>query len=89
MPIAIQQRAQAAGPDVASLRNAHKFNSDSSDRDQMLDRLRHLRRVLPILAQEMATARRQAAKLRTDNRRLTEQVRQLQQALDAHEHRPA
>jgi len=55
----------------------------------MLDRLRKLRRVLPVLAQEMAAARRQAAKLRTDNRRLAEQVRQLRQALDAHERRSA
>lgn len=51
----------------------------------MLDRLRDLRRVLPVLAQEMAAARRQAARLRTDNRRLAQQVRELQQALDARE----
>ena len=53
----------------------------------MLDRLRKLRGVLPILAQEMAAARRQAARLRTDNRRLSEQVRQLRAALDAREHK--
>jgi len=51
----------------------------------MLDRLSNLRRVLPALAQEMAVARRQAARLRSDNRRLAEQVRRLRKALDAHE----
>lgn len=64
-----------------------RVNSDTADRDQMLDRLRSLRRLLPVLAQEMAAARRQAAKLRNDNRRLADQVRQLRQELDAHEHR--
>ena len=61
------------------------IGSEASERDQMLDRLGSLRRVLPALAQEMAAARRQAARLRTDNRRLSEQVRQLRAALDAQE----
>jgi hypothetical protein len=68
---------------------AHRIGSEAWERDQMLDRLRSLRRVLPALAQEMAAARRQAARLRTDNRRLSEQVRQLRAALDAREHKPA
>jgi predicted nuclease with TOPRIM domain len=62
----------------------HRFGEEALEREQMLDRLSSLRRVLPALAQEMAAARRQAARLRSDNRRLTEQVRQLRKALDAH-----
>ena len=68
---------------------AHHITSEASERDQMLERMRSLRRVLPVLAQEMAAARRQAARLRTDNRQLTEQVRQLRAALEAREHKPA
>jgi hypothetical protein len=48
------------------------------DRDQMLDRLQHLRTILPVFAQELATARRHAAQLRRDNRRLLEEVHRLQ-----------
>jgi phage shock protein A len=71
--------------DIAAYRTA----PEASDRDQMLERMRSLRRVLPVLAQEMAAARRQAARLRTDNRRLTEQVRELRATLEAREHKPA
>ena len=59
--------------------------SDVWERDQLTDRLHSLRRVLPVLAQEMAAARRQAAHLKLDNRRLTEQVRELRARLEAHE----
>jgi hypothetical protein len=62
---------------------------EARERDQMLDRLRHLRGVLPVLAQEMAAARRQAARLRTDNRRLSEQVRELRATLEARGHKSA
>jgi hypothetical protein len=62
---------------------------DTLERDQMLERMRSLRRILPVLAQEMACARRQAARLRTDNRQLTEQVRQLRATIEAREHKPA
>jgi hypothetical protein len=48
------------------------------DRDQMLDRLQHLRTILPVFAQELATARRHAAQLRRDNRRLLDEVHRLQ-----------
>jgi hypothetical protein len=57
--------------------------TEAWERDQLLDRLRSLRRVLPVLAQEMAAARRQAAQLRIDNRRLTDQVRELRSELQA------
>jgi hypothetical protein len=49
----------------------------------LIDRLSSLRRVLPALAQEMASARRQTARLKIDNRRLTEQVRELRAELEA------
>jgi hypothetical protein len=62
--------------------------TEAGERDQLLDRLRSLRRVLPVLAQEMAAARRQAAHLRIDNRRLTDQVRELRAELQAREHSP-
>jgi hypothetical protein len=48
------------------------------DREQMLDRLQHLRTILPVFAQELATARRHAAQLRRDNRRLLAEVHRLQ-----------
>jgi hypothetical protein len=40
--------------------------------------LQHLRTILPVFAQELATARRHAAQLRRDNRRLLEEVHRLQ-----------
>jgi hypothetical protein len=58
---------------------------EAAEREQMLDRLQSLRRVLPVLAQEMASARRQAARLRSDNRKLAEQVRLLRASLDKRE----
>lgn len=48
------------------------------DRDHLLERLQNLRKVLPVFATELASARRQAAQLRMENQRLLERVRQLQ-----------
>lgn len=50
----------------------------ASERDYLLDRLQNLRAILPVFAQELASARRQAARLRLENASLTEQVRELQ-----------
>jgi hypothetical protein len=47
------------------------------DREHLLDRLAHLRTILPVFAQELATARRQAAALRVENRGLLDEVRRL------------
>ena len=47
------------------------------DREHLLDRLHRLRGILPVFAQELATARRQAAALRVENRGLLEEVRRL------------
>jgi hypothetical protein len=67
----------------------HTIGSRAWERDQLIDRLRGLRRVLPALAQEMAAARRQAASLTIDNRRLTEQVRELRTELEARKRKAA
>ncbi len=48
------------------------------ERDCLLDRLHNLRVIVPVLAQELASARRQAAHLRRENDRLIKQVHQLQ-----------
>jgi hypothetical protein len=52
--------------------------ADAVDRDHLLDRVQSLRTIVPVFAQELACARRQAAQLRVENRQLLEQVRQLQ-----------
>ena len=49
-----------------------------AERDQLLDHLQHLRTMLPAFAQEAASARRQAAQLRVENRRLLKEVHRLQ-----------
>ncbi|HST33725.1 MAG TPA: hypothetical protein VLJ80_09440 [Solirubrobacteraceae bacterium] len=49
-----------------------------SDHDHLLDRLQNLRTIVPVLATELAAARRQAAQLRVENRKLTEQLRRTQ-----------
>ncbi len=49
----------------------------ATDRDRLLDRLQHLRGILPMFAQELASSRRQAAALRVENRGLLEEVRRL------------
>jgi len=49
-----------------------------TERDQLLERLQSLRTILPAMAEELASARRQAASLRVENRRLVEEVRRLQ-----------
>jgi hypothetical protein len=49
----------------------------TSDREHLLDRLQHLRTILPVFAQELATARRQSAALRVKNRELVAEVRRL------------
>ena len=49
-----------------------------SDRERLLDSLTHLRSVVSVFAQELVSARRQAARLRVENGSLLEEVRQLQ-----------
>jgi hypothetical protein len=52
--------------------------SGQDHRDQLLERLHHLRTIVPVFAQELATARRQSARLRVENQRLVQEVRRLQ-----------
>ena len=52
-------------------------------REHVLDRLQHLRSILPVFAEELASSRRQAAALRVENRGLLEEVRRLR-ALHGH-----
>ena len=82
--IALPTVAAAKPPAVASPTRPSlgPSASEAAEREQLLDRLQSLRRVLPVLAQEMASARRQAARLRSDNRKLVEQVRVLRANLD-------
>lgn len=58
--------------------------STSVERAQLLDRLQYLRGVLSAFAQEAASARRHAARLRIENRRLLEEVRRLQREQVGH-----
>lgn len=55
--------------------------SEAVDREHLLDRLQQLRDILPVFAQELAGARRQAAALRLENRGLQEELHR-QQALN-------
>jgi hypothetical protein len=72
----------------ASRLAAQPLGYEAREREQLLDRLGSLRRVLPALAQEMAAARRQSARLRSDNRHLSEQVRELRAMLEARGREP-
>ena len=57
----------------------------AENRDHLLERLQHLRGMLPVFAQELASARRQAASLRVENSKLTAEIRRLrQQESDPH-----
>jgi hypothetical protein len=51
----------------------------ATDCEHLLDRLQHLRGILSVFAQELASARRQASALRVENRGLLEEVRRLRQ----------
>ncbi|MGO9488340.1 MAG: hypothetical protein ACLQBB_04840 [Solirubrobacteraceae bacterium] len=54
------------------------WTEPAREREYLLDRLQNLRTILPVFAQELASARRESARLRLQNRRLEEQVRHLQ-----------
>ncbi len=56
---------------------ATRAPSESADREQLLDRLQHMRAMLSAFAHEAASARRHAARLRVENRRLLEAVHRL------------
>jgi len=50
---------------------------DSPGRDQLHERLKNLSTILPVFAQELAAARRQAAELRVENARLLAELARL------------
>jgi hypothetical protein len=58
-------------------RTAGAMPIETGDRDHLLERLQHLRSILPGFAQELASARRQMAALRVENRGLLEEVHRL------------
>jgi hypothetical protein len=47
------------------------------ERGRLLDRLSHLRSIIPAFAEEMASARREAARLRVENCKPIDEVQQL------------
>jgi hypothetical protein len=56
----------------------NEHSSQQADHEQLSGRLENLRAIVPVFAQELAVARRQAAALRLENRRLAERIRELQ-----------
>jgi len=68
-------RRQLETPAISTAMSA---STATVDRDQLLDRLQNLRAILPVFAQELASARRHAAQLRRDNHRLLAEVHRLQ-----------
>ena len=75
---------------VAALEPAERNRPGSSrqrrhaDREQLLERLQNICAILPVFAQEVASARRQAAELRVQNRSLVAEVRRLQRTREDH-----
>ena len=67
------------------MRSADLTEWDARDREQMLERLNNLRAILPIFAHELASARREAARLRVQNRRLTKEIEELRGTRGTHE----
>jgi hypothetical protein len=67
-------RGPAALEGRGSQRNIRAYPS----RAEAIDRLERLRSVVPVFAQEVVSARRQAAWLRAENSWLMDQIRQLQ-----------
>jgi hypothetical protein len=55
------------------------------DADALVDRLHKLRIILPAMAQETATAKREAARLRSENARLHGRVAELERLLGSAE----
>ena len=63
------------------MRSADLTEWGARDREQMLERLNNLRAILPIFARELAKARREAARLRVQNRHLIDEVEELRGAM--------
>ena len=65
------ERVATAGPST-------RHPGAGAERDQLVERLISLRALLPAFAEEAASARRQAAALRLENRQLVAEIRRLQ-----------
>jgi hypothetical protein len=63
---------------AVGLLSGRRVSAAGVEREQLLDRLAQLRAILPVFAEELASARRQAAVLRVENRGLLAEVRRLQ-----------
>ena len=64
-------------PDSAGRLTRSHSTAGAIDREHLLNRLAHFRTILPAFAQEVASARRQSAALRVENRKLLEEIRLL------------
>ncbi|MFZ2114771.1 MAG: hypothetical protein WAU77_13700 [Solirubrobacteraceae bacterium] len=72
---------------AVGLLSGRRITAGGVEREQLLDRLAQLRAILPAFAEELATARRQTAALRVENRGLLAKVRRLQrQRGETHAH---
>jgi hypothetical protein len=81
------QRSPGAQDDWSGSPANPSATSSAIDREHLLDRLQRLRGILPVFAQELASARRQAAALRVENRGLLEELRRLRAQHDAQSRR--
>ncbi len=70
--------SQAIEQTTPASRSAPHVSGRSPHTADILDRLARLRLVLPALGQELATARREAAKLRVENGRLKDRLQRLE-----------
>jgi hypothetical protein len=70
--------SQAIEHTTTSSRSATALTGRSPHTADILDRLARLRLVLPALGQELATARREAAKLRVENGKLRDRLLSLE-----------
>ncbi len=70
--------SQAIKETIPRSRGAQRVSGRPAHTADILDRLARLRLVLPALGQELASARREAAKLRIENGRLKDRLSSLE-----------
>ena len=63
------------------MRSADPTEWEARNREQLPERLNKLCAILPIFARELAKARREAARLRVQNRQLIDEVEELRGAM--------
>lgn len=62
--------------------------AEPTERDLLLDRLTNLRTILPVLAEELASSRRQLGELRRENRRLRDRLSRMEPIAQQHASTP-